>query len=132
MTHGWWNRLKLLEMKIFWDKLIRKSGLAFRIYDTIAHLLLLDVDQNRILSLWRLLEKLFTLHHHIRTITRIAWSRRLSPFLGGQFNVVSVLAAHGDISIKFSQQNVLPINFPPGKQRANGCEQRNGLCRNYQ
>jgi hypothetical protein len=118
MSLGWRDRLKDVgdeDILTRWDNTIRKSGLAFRIDDTIAHLLLLYVDQNRILSLRRLLEKLFTLHHHIRTITRIAWSRRLSSFLKGQFNVVSVPAARGDISIKFSQQNVLPIIFPEEK-----------------
>jgi hypothetical protein len=35
------------------------------------------------------------------------------PFLEGQFNVVPVPAAVGDISIRFSWQNVLPIIFPP-------------------
>jgi len=67
------------------------------------------------LSLRRLLNKLFTLHNNIHTITRIAWSRRLSPVLEGEFNVVSVPAARRDISIEFSQRNVLPIVFPPGK-----------------
>ena len=117
MSLGWRDRLKAVgdeDILTRWDNTIRKSGLAFRIYDTIAHLFLLYVDQDRVLSLRRLLEKLFTLHHHIRTITRIAWSRRLSSFLKGQFNVVPVPAARGDISIKFSQQNILPIIFPPG------------------
>ena len=86
-------------------------------YKAIAHVLHLDADRNRKLSLRRLLEKLFTLHHHIRTITRIAWSRRLSPFLEGQFDVVSVPAARGDISITFSQQDVLPVIFPLGEQK---------------
>ena len=86
-------------------------------YKAIAHVLLLDADRNRKLPLRRLLEKLFTLHHHIRTITRIAWSRRLSPFLEGQFDVVSVPAARGDISIAFSQQDVLPVIFPLGEQK---------------
>ena len=83
-------------------------------YKAIAHVLLLNADRNRKLSLRRLLEKLFTL---IRTITRIAWSRRLSPFLEGQFDVVSVPAARGDISITFSQQDVLPVIFPLGEQK---------------
>jgi OTT_1508-like deaminase len=37
------------------------------------------------------------------------------PFIEGQFNVVAVPAALGDISIKFSQQNILPIIFPLGE-----------------
>ncbi|KIK01195.1 hypothetical protein K443DRAFT_578331 [Laccaria amethystina LaAM-08-1] len=78
---------------------------------------LIYADRIRKLSLRRLLKKLFTLHHHIRTITRIAWSRRLSPFLEGQFDVVSVPAARGDISITFSQQDVLPVIFPLGEQK---------------
>jgi hypothetical protein len=120
MRQRWQNHLKAVgdeDILTHWDNLIRKSGLAFRkVYDNRAHLLLLNVDQNRILSLRRLLEKLFTLHHHIRANTCIAWSRRLSLFLEGQFNVVSVPAARGDISIKFSQQNVLAIIFPQGKR----------------
>jgi len=48
------------------------------------------------------------------TITRVAWSHRLSPFLKGKFQVISVPADHQNISIKFSRQNVLPITFPPG------------------
>jgi hypothetical protein len=39
------------------------------------------------------------------------------PFLRGEFNVVSVLLSCGDISITFSQQNVLPVIFPHGKQK---------------
>ena len=54
-----------------------------------------------------------TLHNHVRTILRIAWSRRLSPFLEGEFNIVLVPAAHGDILVDFSQQKVLQIAFPP-------------------
>jgi hypothetical protein len=34
-----------------WDNLIRESGLTFCIYEGIAHVLLLDADQNRTLSL---------------------------------------------------------------------------------
>jgi hypothetical protein len=117
---SWRDHLKAagdVDILTRWDNLIRESGLTFRIYEAKAHVLLLDADWNRKLSLRRLLEKLFTLHRHIRTITRIAWSRRLSPFLEGQFDVVSVPAAHGDISIKFSQQDVLTIIFPPGEQK---------------
>jgi len=55
----------------------------------------------------------FTLQYHIQSILRIAWSSRLSPFLEGQFDIVSVPAAPSDISIQFSQQQVLPIAFPP-------------------
>jgi hypothetical protein len=119
MSQGWRNELKAVGGKDIltrWDNLIRASGLTFCIYGTTPQLLFLDADQNTILSLRWLLAKLFTLHHHIRTITRIAWSRRLSPFLTGQFNVVSVPAVHGDISIKFSQQNILPVIFPPGQR----------------
>jgi hypothetical protein len=83
----------------------------------MAHLLLLDAYQDRKLSLRLLFEKLFMLHHHIRTITCMAWSRWLSPFLEGQFNMVPVLAAHGDISVTFSRQNVLPVIFPLGEPK---------------
>jgi hypothetical protein len=55
-----------------WDNLTCKSGLVSPIYDTRAHLLFLVVKKNRHLSLRRFLQKLFTLHHHIRTILRIA------------------------------------------------------------
>jgi hypothetical protein len=61
-----------------------------------------------------LLEKLFTLHHHIRTIARIAWSRRLSPVLKGEFIVIRVPAATSGISIKLSYQDVSSVIFPPG------------------
>jgi hypothetical protein len=47
MSLGWRDRLKAVgdeDILARWDNTIRKSGLAFRIYDTIAHLLLLDVD----------------------------------------------------------------------------------------
>lgn len=77
----------------------------------------LDAGRNRKLSLRRLLKKLFTLHHHIRTIMRIAWSRRLSPFLDGQFDVVAVPAACYDISIRVSEQAVLPVIFPAREQK---------------
>ena len=87
----------------------------FTFHNTIAHPSLLDVDQSTILSLRLLLEKLFTLHHHIRTIARIAWSRQLAPFLEGQFNVVYVPEAHSNISINLSEQNVLPVIFPTPK-----------------
>jgi hypothetical protein len=100
LSLAWRNHLKAVgdkDILVRWDHLIRSTGL----------------DQNGILSLRRFLQKLFTLNHHIHTITRIAWSRRLSPLLGGQFNVVSVPAARGDISIKFAQQNIIPVIFPP-------------------
>lgn len=120
MSLGWRDHLNAAgneDILTRWDNLIRESGLTFRIYEAIPHVLLLDADRNRKLSLRRLLKKLFTLHHYIRTITRIAWSRRLSPFLEGQFDVVSVPAARGDISITFSQQDVLPVIFPPGERK---------------
>jgi len=78
----------------------------------LTHLLFLVVKKNRHLSLRRCLQKLFTLHHHIRSILRIAWSTRLSPFLEGQFDIIPVPAALGDISIQFSQQQVLHVAFP--------------------
>ena len=43
---------------------------------------------------------------------RIAWSSRLSPFLEGQFDIISVPAAPSDIAIQFSQQEVLRAAFP--------------------
>jgi hypothetical protein len=118
MSLAWRDHLKAAgdeDILTCWDNSIREFGLTFHIYETIAHVLLLDADRNRKLSLRRLLEKLFTLHHHICTITHIAWSCRLSPFLEGQFDVVSVPAACGDISITFCQQDVLPIIFPSGE-----------------
>ena len=58
-----------------WDHLFVRLASHFEFVFT-AHRLLLDTKfnaaQTRILSLQRLLEKLFTLHRHIRTITRIA------------------------------------------------------------
>jgi hypothetical protein len=36
--------------------------------------------------------------------------------------VVSVLAAHSDISITFSQQDILPVIFPPGKKELLVCD----------
>jgi hypothetical protein len=101
-----------------WDDLTRESGLASRIYDTSSSLFLLVVKQNRKLSLRRCLQKLFTLHHHIQSILRIAWSSRLSPFLEGQFDIMAVLAAPSDISIQFSQQQVLHVAFPPEDKTA--------------
>lgn len=74
----------------------------------------LDVRYDRKLSLRRLLKNLSKLHHHICTITRIARSRRLSPVFKGRFNVVPIPVFHGNISINFSQENILPIIFPPG------------------
>ena len=53
-----------------------------------------------------------TIYEH----THIAWSRRLSQFLKGNFQVVPVPANHRDISVKLSRQDVLPIIFPPGNQ----------------
>jgi len=93
MSLGWRSHLKVIGEKAIlsrWDNVI-------------------DVNRRRTLSLRSLLEKTFTLHHHIRTITRIAWSRRLAPILNGQFEVVLVPAAQHDISIKFTQQSVLPV-----------------------
>jgi hypothetical protein len=40
MRQRWRNRLKAVgdeDILTHWDNLIRKSGLAFRIYDNIAH-----------------------------------------------------------------------------------------------
>ena len=74
----------------------------------------LDVRYDRKLSLRRLLKNLSKLHHHICTITRIARSRRFSPVFEGRFNVVPIPVFHGNISINFSQENILPIIFPPG------------------
>lgn len=62
----------------------------------------------------RLFDKLFTIHHHIRTISRIAWSHRLSPVLTGTFRVVAVPPARTNLSIKFSHQDVSSIILPPG------------------
>ena len=98
-----------------WDNFFRTSGFGFRI---CFHSSLLNVryqvqcrpNQN-IVSLQRLLEKLFTLLHHIRTVTRIAWSSRFSQFLKGEFQVVLVPANHHDIFINFSWQEVLPNIF---------------------
>ncbi|KIJ91079.1 hypothetical protein K443DRAFT_656611 [Laccaria amethystina LaAM-08-1] len=83
-----------------WDNLIHESGFTFCIYEGIAHVLLLDANWNRKLSLRWLLKKLFTLHHHIHTITCITC----------------------DISITFSQQDILPIIFPPGKKELLVCD----------
>jgi hypothetical protein len=93
-----------------WDNLTFKSGVVCPIY-VIAHLLFLAVKKNRHLSLRRFLQKLITLYHHIRTILRIAWSKRLTPFLNGQINVVPVPGACGDISIKFSRPKVIHAAF---------------------
>ena len=83
----------------------------------LAHLLLLlVVKKNRKLSLRQFLRKMFTLHHHIRSILRIAWSTRLAPFLEGQFKIVSVPAAPNDLFIQFSQQQVIYAAFPPKDQ----------------
>ena len=79
----------------------------------LAHLLFLVVKINRNLSLRRLLQKMLTFHHHIRSILRIAWTTRFSPFLEGHFEIVSVPAAPNDISIQFSQKQVLHAAFPP-------------------
>ena len=79
----------------------------------IAHLLFLVVKKNRNLSLRQLLQKMFTFHHHIRSILRIAWTTRFSPFLEGHFEIVSVPAAPNDISIQFSQKQVIHAAFPP-------------------
>jgi len=100
-----------------WDSSIRKSILTFHTYlcILIAHLLFLDVQKDSKLSLRQLLEKLSTFQHHIHTITRIARHSRFAPILEGQFKVVPIPVAHGDISINFSQEYILPIIFPPGK-----------------
>jgi hypothetical protein len=77
MSLSWWDYLKTAkdeDILICWNNLICESGLTFCIYETVAHYLLLDADWNRKLSLQQLLKKLFTLHHHIHTITYIAWS----------------------------------------------------------
>jgi hypothetical protein len=119
MSPAWRDPLKALGEKDIlcrWDNVVGKSGIAFRINNTIAHLLLLGSSQNKLSSLRRLLEKLSTLHYHIRTIIRIAWSRRLSPFREGQFSVVSVSAVRGDIFIKFFPQKDLPIVFFRGSR----------------
>ena len=68
------------------------------------------------LSLRRFLEKLFILHHHIRTIARIAWSSRLSRVLDGHFKVLTVPKDHTKISIKLSYEDISSIIFPPGDQ----------------
>ena len=74
------------------------------------------MKENSILSLRRFLEKLFTLHHHIRTIARIAWSRRLSRVLDGNFKVLAVPQDHTNISIKLSYEDISSLIFPPGDQ----------------
>ena len=115
MSFAWKQRLETVEdndLLTRWDNLTRKFDPTSPIDDTIAHLLFLAVKQNRNLSLRRFLQKMFTLHNHVRTILRIAWSRRLSPFLEGEFNIVLVPAAHGDILVKFSQQKLIHIAFP--------------------
>lgn len=101
MSRAWWSHLNAAgkeDILTQWDDL-------------------LCADQNRKWSLRCLLEKLFTLHHHIHTITHIAWSHRLLPFLQGQFTVVSVPASCWDISLSFSPQNILPVIFPQGEQK---------------
>jgi len=116
MSCAWKQRLETVEdndLLTRWDNLTGKFDPTSPIDDTIAHLLFLAVKQNRNLSLRRFLQKMFTLHNHIRTILRITWSRRFSSFLEGEFNVVLVPAAHGDTLVKFSQQKVLHIAFPP-------------------
>lgn len=117
MNKGWHKRLEDVgdeSVLTRWDDLTRKSGLASCIHDTIhCSSLILVVKQDRNLSLRRFLRKLFTLHHYIQSILRIALSSRLSPFLEGQFDVVSVPAVPSDISIQISHQKVLPIAFLP-------------------
>ena len=86
-------------MVTLWDNLLACLASHFKSIFT-ARCLLLDTKfhaaQSRILSLQRLLEKPF--HHHIRTITRIAWSRRHSQFLERKFQVVLVPANQHDKS----------------------------------
>ena len=70
------------------------------------------------MSLRRLLQKIFILHHHIRSILRIARSQRLSPFLEGQFDVVLVPAVPSSICIQFSENQVFGAAFPPEDRTA--------------
>ena len=116
MSKGWRTCLEAAgdeNVLTRWDDLTRESGLASRIYDTSSSLsFFLVVKQNKKLSLRWCLQKLFTLHHHIQSILRIAWSSQLSPFLEGQFDIISVPAAPSDIAIQFSQQEVLRAAFP--------------------
>jgi hypothetical protein len=118
LSQGWQKDKKVGGSKSIlskWDSSIRKSIFSFHTYlcILIAHLLFLDVREDRKLSLGRLLEKLSTFHRHINTITRIARYSRFAPIFEGQFNVVPIPVAHGDISINFSQEHILPIIFPP-------------------
>ena len=119
LNQGWQKDMKVGGSESIlskWDKSVRKSILAFHtcLCILIARLLFLDVQKDRKLSLGRLLEKLSTFHYHINTITRIARHSRFAPIFEGQFNVVPIPVAHGDISINFSQEHILPIIFPPG------------------
>ena len=72
----------------------------------------LDVIKNKHLSLRQFLEKLITLHHHIQTILRIAWSRPLFHFLDGSFDVVPILAVPSKFSLVSSELQVQSAAFP--------------------
>jgi len=58
-----------------------------------------------------------SLHNHVQSILRIAWSHRLPLFLDRQFHVVPVPAAQGDIRLEFSTEEVLHIAFPAVEER---------------
>ena len=71
MSNDWRKRLQAVEdenVLTRWDDLTGKSGLAARIYDTIAHLLFLVVKKNKKLSLRRFLKKVSSLQYHIQSI----------------------------------------------------------------
>lgn len=74
-------------------------------------------DERRLLSLRRLIEKICTLHRHIRTIIRVAWSHRLGPFIFGEnFKIVRVPAKRANVAITFSPQTVFSVIFPEGNE----------------